>query len=121
MSKVIYSFKVYMFSSQFDLRPKELKGLRDVCVFSVRLYLKIWMTAPYAATAPQSDLRFLHSLLDYEIVHPAISKAASAKMANHLWYLSEELVGLALFDMETSVVVKRELVKAIKVIDSIIY
>ena len=40
MSKVIYSLKVWMFKSQFDLRPKEVKGLRDICIFSTRLYLK---------------------------------------------------------------------------------
>jgi hypothetical protein len=114
MSKVLYSLKIWMFRSQFHLRPKEAKGLRDICIFAVRLYLKIWITAPLAAAAPQNDLRFLQALLDYDTIHNPIAKAASAKMSRHLWYLSEELVGLALFDKDVPTAVKRELVKAIK-------
>src|SRR5678816_1566154 len=113
MSKVLYSLKIWMFRSQFH-RPKEAKGLRDICIFAVRLYLKIWITAPLAAAAPQNDLRFLQALLDYDTIHNPIAKAASAKMSRHLWYLSEELVGLALFDKDVPTAVKRELVKAIK-------
>ena len=116
MSKVLYSLKVWMFRSQFDLRPKELKGLQDVCIFAVRIYLKMWMTAPLAAAAPQNDIKFLQTLLEYDAIHPAIAKAASAKMANHLWYLSEELVSLALFDDNVPTATKRELLKAMKVI-----
>ena len=41
MSKVMYSLKVWMFRSQFVLTPKEEEGLREVCIFVVRLYLKV--------------------------------------------------------------------------------
>ena len=64
-------------------------------MFAVHVYLKAWITAPLAASAPHSDFLLLKSLLDYITINPAISKTASLKFSNHLWYLSPELAGLA--------------------------
>ncbi len=114
MSKVIYSLKVWMFRSQFKLTPREENGLRHMCVFAVRVYLKAWMTAPLAASAPYNDMLLLTSLLQYSAIHPAISKATSAKLSNHLWYLSEDLVGLAFFDSQVCPATKTLMVKALE-------
>lgn len=116
MSKVIYSLKIWLFKSQFDLSQKYVNGLRNICVFAIRLYVRAWTNAPLAAAAPQNDLRLLQALVQYETLHPGIAKVASAKMAKHLWYLSEDLVALALFDKDVSADTKRELIRAIKVI-----
>ncbi|KAK2708416.1 hypothetical protein QYM36_014133, partial [Artemia franciscana] len=64
MSKVIYSLKIWMFKAQFRLTLTEERGLHDVCVFAVRVYLKAWISAPLASGAPYSDLLLLKSLLD---------------------------------------------------------
>ena len=98
MSKVIYSMKIWLFRSQFKLTTKGLKGITEVVIFGIRVYLKAWMTAPLAISAPRNDLNFLNTLIKYEQVNPKVSKAAATKMANHMWYLSEDLVGLAFFD-----------------------
>ena len=86
-----------MFRSQFTLTSKEKKGLRDIVIFTIRVYIKAWMTAPLAVSAPNNDLLLLKSLVLYEDVNKAISKAAIKKLAGHLWYLSEDLIGLAFF------------------------
>jgi len=112
MSKVLYSFK--MFRNQFHLTPREEKGLRDICIFIVYLYVKAWITCPKATSAPANDLQFLKDLVSYEVIHPEISKTATKKFLNHLWYLSEELVGLALFDEAVDIEVKREIIQRIK-------
>ena len=89
MSKIIYSLKVWMFRSQFKLTSKEKKGRRDMVIFTIRVYIKAWMTAPLAASAPNNDLLLLKSLARYEDVNKAISKASITKLAGHLWYLSQ--------------------------------
>lgn len=114
MSKVIYSLKIWMFKAQFKQTPAEKRGLRDVCVFTVRVYLKAWISAPQASGAPYSDLLLLKSLLEYSSIHPAISKSTSRKFSNHLWYLSQELVSLAFFDSRVSSSTKRLMVSAMK-------
>ncbi|KAK2721327.1 hypothetical protein QYM36_003567 [Artemia franciscana] len=66
MSKVIYSLKIWMFKAQFRLTLTEERGLHDVCVFAVRVYLKAWISAPLASGAPYSDLLLLKSLLEVQ-------------------------------------------------------
>jgi len=86
------------------------KGLKDFCIFAVRIYVKAWMTAPLATSAPQNDLDLLKAVIKYEDVNLNISKAVAKKFANHLWYLSEELATLALFDDCVDIAVKRQMV-----------
>ena len=95
LSKVIYSLKIWMFKGQFHLTKKEEQGLQDVCIFSARVYLRAWMTAPIPACAPYHDYQLMISLLDYSSINSEISRVTSMKMANHLWYLSPETVSLA--------------------------
>lgn len=112
MSKVIYTFKVWMFRSQFQLTGREEKCLRELCIFFARVYVRAWHMAPIATAAPNNDLQLLKSLLAYGTVNSAISTATSRKLADHLWYLSEKLVGLAFFDSGVSCEVKDKMVKA---------
>lgn len=53
MSKIIYCLKIYMFQSQFELKPEVLEGLKTFNVFIVRVYIKYWFTSPNAASAFQ--------------------------------------------------------------------
>ncbi|MEL6606429.1 MAG: hypothetical protein AAFP20_24820, partial [Cyanobacteria bacterium J06614_10] len=87
MSKVIYSLKVWMFSGQFKLSKKESHGLERVLVFIVKFYLKAWTTATDGVSAPASDLALLQKLTAFEECDSQVSKAASKKLASHLWYL----------------------------------
>ena len=87
-----------MFSGQFKLTKKELHGLERFLVFTVIFYLKAWTTATEGILAPASDLALLQQLTAFEEHDKEVGKVASKKLASHLWYLSEELVGLSLFD-----------------------
>jgi hypothetical protein len=110
MSKVIYSLKMWMFRKQLDhLTTQDKDCLQELSVFAVRFYIKAWITAPIPATAPLNDLLLLQKLQEYP---SKVSRAALAKFKAHLWYLSEELVILGLFDPAVSLHVKREMLKA---------
>ena len=92
----------YLFFQGMDVpfpvcsNAKRRKDLVEVCVFAILVYLKAWITAPVASNAPCNDLQLLQSLISYSTIQPMISKVASEKPANHLQYLSEDLIGLAL-------------------------
>ena len=58
----------------------------------------MWFSVPCAASAPKSDLQFPKRLVNYKSVNLDIAKAVQKRFSNHLWYLSEELVGLSFFD-----------------------
>ncbi|XP_044575051.1 uncharacterized protein LOC123258862 [Cotesia glomerata] len=114
MAKAIYSLKIFVFRNQFKLSNSEMKGVRQVCIFVVKFDLKIWFSATSAITAPNNDLTLIQDLISYDKINPLISKNASTKMAKHLWYLSEELSVLSLFDMSVSPEIKKKVVTALK-------
>jgi len=71
----------------------EEKGVCEVCVSAVCVYLKVWMTAPLASNGPYNDIKLLQILINYSTIHLLIAKMPSEKLSNHLWYLSEDLIG----------------------------
>ena len=113
IAKASYALKIYLFRYQFRPTSNETRGVRDICVFIVRLYVRAWCTAPDAIAASYHDLQFLQSLKRYADIHPAISKAAVNKFSGHLWYLNEELIALALFDPAVPPDSKRAMAQAI--------
>ena len=84
-----------------------------MCVFFSRVYVKAWITAPLAVETPNSDLSLLKCLKKYADIKDAISEVTTEKIARHLWYLSEELVGLSLFDDDAMSSIKEKMAQAI--------
>lgn len=114
MAKAIYCLKIYLFREQFHLTAHEINGLRDICQFIVRLYVRIWFCAPLPVAAPKLDFNFLLDLFSYSRIDKDISAVTLKKLCRHLWYLSEEAVGLAFFDETIPFDVKTKMVQAIK-------
>ncbi|GBN78470.1 hypothetical protein AVEN_136430-1 [Araneus ventricosus] len=94
MAREIYSLKLSLFSSQLKLNTKDKEALLDVYLFIVIIYVKPWLQWILAVKAPYKDLCFLKSLK----VNESISKAASQKFSHDLWYFTDEIAVLALFD-----------------------
>lgn len=117
LSKALYCLKIYMFRRQFKISIKEVNDLRKICVFIVLFYVKIWFIAPNAIKAPNSDLELVKNLIQYRDIHPDVANAALDKLCRHLWYLHEQLVGLALFDKTVS---REEKLKIVEKINSTI-
>lgn len=112
MAKAIYCLKMFIFRKQFKPSKKELSGIRDVCLFVVKLYVKSWYGCTNAVSAPLQDLNFIKNAIEYS--DSAISAAILNKMKNHVWYLSEEAVALAFFDHEVSFEEKRKMVEKLQ-------
>lgn len=68
---------------------------------------------PLAALAPRNDFTLHERLSGSSTINNVIVKAPLAVMTVHLWYLSEELVILLLFDIQRSVHMK-EIILAVK-------
>ncbi|GBM63054.1 hypothetical protein AVEN_274473-1 [Araneus ventricosus] len=92
MARAIHYLKLSLFSSQLKLNTK------DVYLFIVIIYVKPWLQWILAVKAPYRDLCFLKSLKAYEEVNESISKAASQKFCQDLWYFTDEIAVLAIFD-----------------------
>ena len=114
MARVIYSLKIHLFREQFHASNRDKRGIERFVLFALQLYVPAWYEAPVATSAPQNDLSYMKALLRYKDQDPAISKAAATVFGRHLWYLSEHLVGLALFDENVPHEEKRRMLEAMR-------
>lgn len=95
MAKIIYSLKIFLFRSQFKLTERELLGLHRFNVFVMKVYLKAWFTCQCPASAPRNDLSLLKNIEAYKTLDVSVATVAMKSFSNHLWYISETLIGLA--------------------------
>lgn len=96
MAKAIYSLKIFLFKGQMKMSAREQNGMSKISVFVAVLYTRFWHEAPRAEHAPFNDYKMLDLLHQYPV--PAIRTAAIEAFSRHLWYFSEHLITLALFD-----------------------
>ena len=113
MAKAIYSLKIFLFRNEFVLTKDEENGIRDICIFLIKLYLKAWVQAPVAAKAPKQDFDFLKNLYAYGAIKKNVSRVVLGKFCNHLWYLTPEPAALAFFDSNITHDAKKRMVVAL--------
>ena len=105
MSKILYSIKIVLLSSHIT----KAVGVKvctnntqfnrfQICVnFVVYVYVPWWLQCPIATAAPITDLELIYAIIEYKEVNPVISKTGlDAFSKKHTWYLTEQLVPLAL-------------------------
>jgi len=56
----------------------------------------------------------MKQLVEYKTISPAVTKAASEKFSNHMWYLSKESVALVFFDKSVTLATKRKMVNSLE-------
>lgn len=110
MVKAINTLKMFLLREQIEFNSGEFDGLRDVSIFIVTMYVEAWFGCPNGVEAAQQDLQFIKNAIKYSKVDRAISDGVLNKMSHHLWYLSEDLIGLAFFDRNVSAEEKRKMV-----------
>jgi hypothetical protein len=113
MAKLIYGIKIFLFRDQrdiFNLTKKEENQFHRFVQFGALLYTKVWTEAPLAAEAPSNDLALWIDLGKYQCIDREISLAAREVLERHLWYITDETVGLALFSNRVSAVEKAKIV-----------
>ena len=106
MAKLIYSIKIVLFSKRIAANlPRgavfavgQLNKIEQFVQFSILVYVPWWMCCPVPATAPQNDLMLWNSCMEYHSTQEKCSVAATKSLKSHLWYLTEELILLTLFN-----------------------
>lgn len=122
MSKILYSLKMVLLGSQIQKLPEgtvfeegttreSLQKLTSFVQFVVFCYVPWWITSPNASCAPANDIKLIQSLQRYSTVHCDISEAARKAFNRHLWYLTEELAPLTLFNHSIDDATKEQLRK----------
>lgn len=104
MAKLIYSIKICLFQHQIQELPagtitthQQVLKIRNFVNFVTLVYSSWWMTCTSVFDAPWNDLQFFHLLIKYSVINSEISESAIKAFTNHLWYVTEETVPLALW------------------------
>lgn len=92
----------------------EAEGLEEICNFIVFCYVEAWFTAGDSSSAPRNDLEFVSRVREFSLINSAVSRNVQEKMCSHLWYLSEELIPLAIFDSGLPNRVRRSIADSIR-------
>lgn len=118
MSKLLYTAKIELLSKKITQElPKgavfaagQQQKVKRFVQFFVFCYVSWWLTAPVPATAPLNDLILINNLINYRKIDKPCADAAIKAFAAHLWYLTEELVPLALFSSQVDSNIKVKMV-----------
>ena len=110
MNKVLYTLKIALLRKQLVniYTPEQLEEIVSLATFLSIFYVKPWLTCTSADNAPYNDLELIKKFLKIEAIVSKDKKSwppkflslvtpARQKLENHLWYLSERLVPLAIF------------------------
>ncbi|KAG0724224.1 hypothetical protein GWK47_005233 [Chionoecetes opilio] len=112
MAKAIYAVKIMLFHDQLEMSRRELAGIRRVAFFVTMVYAKYWNEAMIPSYAAKNDLDFITDVK--RICDDGVASVAECAMQRHLWYLSENLIGLTIFDDRISPEQKAEMVEGMK-------
>ena len=115
MAVNIYTLKMFMFQDQLGYSQEVREKLLRVVMYISLLYARMWMSSVRPADAPSNDLQLYKDLLQYEEHDAEVAAVARAKLSNHKWYLTQELVPLALFSTLTTDEEKYSIVTKIKI------
>ena len=106
MAKLIYVLKIVLLwpliKESGVLSEDEYQGIFKFVQFAVYIYLEDWFSAPLASQAPRNDLDLFQKCVHYKTVDASISANATKALQLHQWYLTEDLIGLSLFDERIS-------------------
>ena len=98
MAKSIYILKMTLLRHQLDLHWQTKRKVEKMSLFVVFVYLKSWFSAFCLTSAASNDLELFRRIDKFKSVHKKVSAAAANVLQRHTWYLTEELVPLALFN-----------------------
>ena len=100
MRKAIYLLKMELMTERISVTVEERRQIHQMAQFIALFYAKYFLRSRIAVFTPQDDLQFLSSMISYRDEDPDLAIPVIASIKRHLWYLSEQLVVLALFNEE---------------------
>ena len=98
----IYCLEIFAFRHQIVLSKHKLRCLLQICLFVATIYASFWFAAPVSTAAPTNVSLMLQLIESFTSADKKIAGIAEKKMRLHLWYLSEDLAALPLFDDDIS-------------------
>ena len=113
MSKCLYLLKIKLLRRIFKLSDGEEEQVSSLTEYILLFYAVVWFTTPLASSAARHDLKFMSNILEYRKVNPQLAFAVLSSTYRHLWYLTPQLITLALTDAGLEDTVREGMAKAL--------
>jgi hypothetical protein len=120
MAKLLYILKLALLEDHISLLPQgtvttmqQTPKIRAFADFIVHIYATWWLSCDKAVDAAWNDLKLYKTLCEYKAVHSGIASSAIKALERHLWYLTGEMLPLALFSDKVPTPQKQALAAAI--------
>lgn len=113
MAKAIYALKIYLLRDQINLTVHERKAMCSIGLFVTLCYVRYWNESMIARYAPKNDLDFMCNL-ESGLPDRSLTEIALTAWKRHLWYVSEEMVGLAFLDKRVNLTEKTAMIQNLK-------
>jgi len=104
MAKMLYSLKIALLVKDISELPpgtittrQQVPKIRAFVTFVTHVYGIWWLTCKKTVDAPWHDLQLYKCLMQYKMIDKNIAQSATRALNRHLWYLTAEMVPLALF------------------------
>ena len=94
----IYIFKMEMMSDRFLLSQNERHQVHRLAVFIALIHSQAFLRSRIAIIAPALDTQYLFLLHQFKKEEKRVAEVAIHSFYNHLWYVTPELVLIAIFD-----------------------
>ena len=99
MSKVIYILKCRLVSNAFEMTEEERYHVDQISKFCIP-YVKYFLQCPLASSAARNDLQFIAKVQKFRLVNSSVAFAVLQSCYRHLWYITPQLIVLALTDKD---------------------
>ena len=114
MAKAIYILKIFILSHVFNkLTVRQGRVINRMTTFILSLYGRYFLQSSLATASPRLDKQFLRDILHYESIDQEIALCVLKSVKRHLWYLSPELISMALFDPKVPLIEKKSIALAL--------
>ena len=113
MAKRIYYLKLKLVSKVFAMSVEEMNQVNQMAEYVILFDAKNWFVSPLPASAARHDLDFMSSIIRYRTVNPKASYAVLGSCYRHLWYITPQLITLALVDTGLEAQSRDEMAKAL--------
>ena len=115
MASILFALKRLAWGEQMGYSQETVQQLSAFCEFAALIYVPYWLKIGCAAEAPVDDLDFYRTISEYATIPGRCTTATAAEQAltRHLWYLTQEVVPLALCSDQLPLSVKAEIAERI--------
>lgn len=120
MAKLLYVLKLALMKQHIACLPRgtitkahQVVKIQAFAIFIVHIYTTWWLTCDKPLDAAWNDLVLFQNLIRYKAVHEEIANSAIKALKRHRWYLTAEMIPLALFNEKVPTDERRALADAI--------